>query len=314
MRLLIDTDPGVDDALALFLALTDPSISLEGISVCFGNVGLGAVSRNARFLCDIAGASDVSVGVGASRPLAQESIESVVHGEGGLGRIEVPEGYRLDRNGITSADLYDRFLREGETERGTVVVLGPLTNVAEALQRAPERFKNCDRIVILGGTLAGPGNKGPVAEFNFRCDPEAADYVLAHCPCELVIVPLDLCFRNVLSLDELSRVNDESFRAFLVDLCEGFAEGNESEEGISGLIMYDPLALYCALKPQHFSFERFWMRVDTGNSFARGMSVVDRRLRPNPEPNVRIATDVEWSTFVCDFFQALNRVPFRLQT
>ena len=157
----------------------------------------------------------------------------------------------------------------------------------------------------------GPGNKGPVAEFNFRCDPEAADIVLERCPCPVFLVPLDLCMRNVLSLCDFARVRDPLLRNFLEDLCRDYAAANDAEEGIEGILMYDPLAIFCAAHPELFTFEKVWMRVDTGSSFARGMSVVDRRLRSDLPKNVSIATDVHWEGFVEAFFSALDRLRFQ---
>ena len=199
-----------------------------------------------------------------------------------------------------------RFLTERDDEPRTVVALAPLTNVAELIEREPSALRPDDRLVILGGTHKGPGNKGPVAEFNFRCDPEAADIVLERCPCPITLVPLDLCMRNVLSLSDFARLKDPALRSFLEDLCRDYAVANEAEEGIHGILMYDPLAIFCAAHPECFTFEKIWMRIDTGSSFARGMSVVDRRLRSALPKNISIATDVNWDLFVESFFASLG--------
>lgn len=313
-KLLIDTDPGVDDALALFLATGLDSAELVGVTTCFGNAALGVVSANARYILDSAGASSIPVHLGASHPQRGEPPSSVVHGEGALGDISISTAWMKASagrkgHGLGAASAMAEFGRPHGDAR-TLVAIGPLTNVADALATAPQGLSGLERIVILGGTYMAPGNKGPVAEFNFRCDPEAADYVLTHAPCEVVIVPLDICMRNVLSLEDLSAIGSPPFREFLTRLCSSYSALNHSEEGIRGIIMYDPLAVFCAAHPEHFTLEPFWMRVDTGDSVARGMSVVDRRLRPEGPPNVLLATSVDWRAFVGCFFEALARVPF----
>ena len=311
-KILIDTDPGVDDVLALFLALGLPGITLSEVTTCAGNASLDTISRNAHYALERVGAEAIPVSRGAQKPLAQEPITAVVHGEGALGCVTIPAHWKPSTSdATTSLEAMQRFLRGRDANQRTIVALAPLTNLAELLSKSPSDLRPTDRLIILGGTHKGPGNKGPVAEFNFRCDPEAADIVLERCPCEISLVPLDLCMRNTLSLKDFARVKDPSFRAFLEDLCRDYETANDSEEGIKGILMYDPLAIFCAARPDLFTFEQVWMRVDTGNSFARGMSVVDRRLRSNLIPNISIATDVNWNSFVDSFFEAVNSLRFK---
>jgi inosine-uridine nucleoside N-ribohydrolase len=310
-KLLIDTDPGVDDTLALFFALGLKDVEVCEVTTCSGNASIETVSRNAAFVLERVGGRDIPVSSGAKEPRAQEMIRAVVHGEGALGGVTIPDGWMPSiTKGSTVLEAMTRFLASDETSARTIVALAPLTNVAELILSSPEALRPTDRLVILGGTHKGPGNKGPVAEFNFRCDPESADIVLERCPCPVSLVPLDLCMRNVLSLRDFARVKDPALRGFLEDLCRDYAAANEAEEGIEGILMYDPLAIFCAVHPELFSFENIWMRVDTGTSFARGMSVVDRRLRSALPKNVSIATDVNWDGFVEAFFAALARLSF----
>lgn len=310
-KILIDTDPGVDDTLAIFFALGLQNVDLREVTTCSGNSNIETVSRNASYILERVGAGEVPVSVGAKRPLAQEPIVAVVHGEGALGRVAIPERWQSAQSqSATSLEAMKRFLSDRGDEPRTIVALAPLTNVAELIVQSPELIRPDDRLVILGGTHAGPGNKGPVAEFNFRCDPESADIVLERCPCPITIVPLDLCMRNYLALEDFARVEQPALREFIEDLCRDYAAANDAEEGIEGILMYDPLAVFCAAHPECFTFEKVWMRVDTGVSFARGMSVVDRRLRSDLPKNVSIARDVNWGTFVEIFFAALAKLRF----
>lgn len=311
LKVLIDTDPGVDDTLALFFALGLENIEVCEVTTCSGNAGIETVTRNAGFVLERVGAHTIPVSAGAKEPRAQERIRAVVHGGEALGGVAIPEQWKPSRpSEVTALEAMKRFLGNSDGAPRTVVALGPLTNVAELIDSSATALRPTDRLVILGGTHIGPGNKGPVAEFNFRCDPEAADIVLERCPCPVFLVPLDLCMRNVLSLCDFARVRDPLLRNFLEDLCRDYAAANDAEEGIEGILMYDPLAIFCAAHPELFTFEKVWMRVDTGSSFARGMSVVDRRLRSDLPKNVSIATDVNWDSFVEVFFSALARLRF----
>lgn len=310
-KILIDTDPGVDDSLALFFALGLSNISVEAVTTCCGNSGLEVITRNAHYILERAGASSLPVGRGASRPLAQDPIVAAVHGKEALGRITIPRNWQPAQQATTTAlDAMTRFLSDRQEESRTIVALAPLTNIAELITKFPNALRSYDTLIILGGTHSAPGNKGPVAEFNFRSDPEAADIVLERCPCPIRIVPLDVCMRNTLSLEDFGAVQDPAFRTFLQELCRDYGSGNDAEEGIAGILMYDPIAVFCAAHPECFTFQDVWMRVDTGSSFARGMSVVDRRLRSNLGVNVAIATDVNWNAFVSSFFAALARIHY----
>jgi inosine-uridine nucleoside N-ribohydrolase len=310
-QILVDTDPGVDDALALFFGLGAREVEVAQVTTCCGNFDLDTVTRNAQYILDVVGASTVPVSPGARRPRAQLPLTSAVHGKAGLGGIcPRQSGSQMHGEEVSSSEAMRTFLSDQCGEARTLVALAPLTNIADVISTEAHRFRADDRLVILGGAIEVPGNKGPVAEFNFRCDPEAADLVLGNAPCRVTVIPLDLCMRNVLSMQDLRLVRDPAFRAFLRLLCEEYASANAREEGIDGIIMYDPLAMFCATHPNAFTYEQMWMRVDTGDSFARGMSVIDRRLQGRPAPNVSGATSVDWCLFVETFFGALNSLTF----
>lgn len=305
-KILIDTDPGVDDTLAIYTALGMAELRIDAITTCAGNAPIEKVTRNAKFICRKVGFPEERIFAGSTGSGARSA---VVHGGEGLGGVvpheaPVPVGDR-------AVQAILRFLREGGSEQRTIVAIAPLSNIAAALRADADAFRHCTRLVVLGGTFTAPGNSGPVAEFNFHCDPEAADYVLAHCPCEIAMIPLDLCFRAVIPVCRFAEVQDPSLRRFLEQLCEFYSAANRSEEGIEGVILYDPLAIYCAAHPERFRFEPYAVRVDCGKSFARGYVVADRRLGSKQKPNVSIALDADLQHFYKAFISGLNAVQFR---
>lgn len=304
-RVLIDTDPGVDDTLAIYMALGSPQLSVDAITTCAGNASIEYVTRNAAFICrrvqfPLDQIFPGSAGRGADF--------ARVHGSEGLGEI-IPSVPPVPVR-AAAVGAIKRFLESHGEEERIIVAVGPLSNIAAALESCREAFERCSRLVILGGTFAAPGNKGPVAEFNFSCDPEAADYVLTNCPCRIEMIPLDICMRAVLPLDRFEEIRDVSLRKFLFRLCGVYSAANHQEEGIEGVILYDPLAIFCAAQPEAFRFERYSVRVDTGNSVARGYAVVDRRLSAPGEPPVSIAMDCDLRDLYRAFFEGLNRVSF----
>jgi len=302
--IVIDTDPGVDDILAIFFALGSKAVQVAGCTTCMGNAPLDIVTRNLAFALGAVGHESVPIYTGAAAPSNQAPVWASTHGVQGLGRI-VPDPFPIP----TAGSARDKFTR-GAALPYQLVALAPLTNIAQALSTDPRCFDRCSRLIILGGAITAPGNKSAVAEFNFFSDPEAADAVLAQCPCPITLIPLDLCYTAVIALSDLERVEDPEFRSFLMHLCEPYAVGGEREEGIPGIILYDPLAVFAAIAPDAFTYTPAAVRVDTGQSHARGMSVADRRLRSTTPPNVTVATAVDLDTFKISFFAALNRLRY----
>ena len=252
-HLLIDTDPGIDDALAILLALRSSDVHVEAVTTVAGNVAVDRATANARrILAVVAPVPPPRLAAGAPAPLKQALVTAhQVHGQDGLGNLErfvEPSGrprypeptYAIEmRSGpeviLEAADRWGPDL--------TIVALGPLTNLALALQQDPRRLGRTGRIVVMGGAIAVPGNITPAAEFNFYVDPEAAAAVLeAGLPVELV--PLDVTRRVVLAqttlTERLHRCSDRIARFILDFTLHGFAFGAERE---GGAVSYTHLTL-----------------------------------------------------------------------
>ena len=319
--LLIDTDPGIDDGLALLLAFASPEASVEAITTVAGNVPVERCTENVlRILKEAKPPRLPSLAQGAPRPLARPLVSAGhVHGEDGLGDLAQfqntdgsprypPVGARdLSRR---APDLILETAIRFPDEL-VVVALGPLTNLAVALDLDRNRMTAVRRVVIMGGAVASPGNVTPVAEFNFHVDPEAAARVLES-GVSIELVPLDVTRRVVLSRAALdSRLSGcpGRFAQFISDFTlKGFAFGTEAGEG--GLTLHDPLALAVALDPSLVAFESFHVAVECAGSLTRGMAVADRRPLPaqrKPPPNCRVAVRVDAERFLSRFLDRLCR-------
>ena len=291
LPLLIDTDPGIDDALALLLAFRSPECSVEAITTVAGNVAVERCTLNAlRVLEAVKPVRVPPVGRGADKPLTRTLVSAThVHGDDGLGNLgEVREAdgslrYPKPRVGLSPLDGPDLILDTIDRFPGELVVvaIGPLTNLALALQRDPRRMAQLRRLVIMGGAVSVPGNVTPVAEFNFYVDPEAAAQVLASgLPIELV--PLDVTRNAILARSVLQQrlaACPDPVSRFIADTTQrGFQFGEEIGEG--GITLHDPVALGIALVPAMTYFESLHVAVECEGALTRGMSVADRRSIP----------------------------------
>jgi inosine-uridine nucleoside N-ribohydrolase len=307
-HLLIDTDPGIDDALAILLALASPEARIEAVTVVAGNVSVDRATANARLILAV-GAPDPMppIARGAEAPLRRALVTAGhVHGQdglGNLGRFVEPDGRPRYPEPVPTIEtrsapevILDTVDRWGPEL--TVVALGPLTNLAATLARDARRLARAGRIVVMGGAIAVPGNISPAAEFNFFVDPEAAAQVLeAGLPLELI--PLDVTRRVVLAqtvlAERLGRCAQDRIARFVLDFTRhGFAFGAGEEGG--GIVMHDPLAMAVALDPSLVTLEPMSVEVECEGRLTRGLSLADRRAIPahrKRAPTCRVAVDVD---------------------
>jgi purine nucleosidase/pyrimidine-specific ribonucleoside hydrolase len=307
-HLLIDTDPGIDDALAILLALASPEARIEAVTVVAGNVPVDQATTNARRILAV-GAPDPMPAVvrGAEAPLKRALVTAGhVHGQDGLGNLDrfvEPDGrarYPEPSPRVETRSAAEVIL-ETVDQLGpdlTVVALGPLTNLAAAVALDPRRLARAGRIVVMGGAIAVPGNVTPAAEFNFFVDPEAAAQVLeSGLPLELI--PLDVTRRVVLAqavlTERLRRCADHRIARFILDFTlHGFAFGGAQEGG--GIVLHDPLAMAVALDPSLVALEPMSVEVECEGKLTRGLSLADRRGIPSHRKRAstcRVAVDVD---------------------
>lgn len=286
--LVIDTDPGVDDAIALMMALAHPETRVRAITTVAGNVDLEQVTRNAATICAVMAAADVPIHAGASKPLVGEHRGAAhYHGPDGLGDAGWPPAGERSASRPASEVLAD--LPREEPGTLTLLALGPLTNLAHAFARAPESARLWKRVVVMGGTIRGQGNVTSAAEFNAWCDPEAFDVVLkSGAPLELV--SWETTLDHLVPWDEWARwVAGESRPArFARAITRRCSELGRSR-GHAGLEMPDPLAAAVALDADSvLEADERHVAIETEGALTRGMTIVDERLHASEAPNVRV--------------------------
>lgn len=290
--LIIDTDPGVDDALALVLALRSSEVDLRAVTVPFGNVGLDRTFANARRVLALAGRPDVPVAAGAARPLVypQEEWAPEWHGADGLGKRSAEFPDPIDPDPRSAVELMADVLRSAD-ERVTIATIGPLTNVALLLAVHPELTAKIGRIVTMGGSLGGGNTRHGRAEFNVYADPEAAHRVLTQPDVPVTLVPLDITMRCLAGggwVEELTASGPRG--ATLARMLALYRAAFRERHGTDAVALHDPLAVLEAILPGTLRTTPHQLGVSCDLGPARGATVPFR----NPgghSPVVHVALD-----------------------
>ncbi|HEV2564421.1 MAG TPA: nucleoside hydrolase [Microvirga sp.] len=276
--IVIDTDPGIDDAIGILLALASPEFSIAGMTTVAGNIGIETATRNAGRLLAFAGREDIPVFRGAAAPLSRPGPEPLnLHGAGGIGGVDLPGPSRQPESRTAVQWLTDLLLHE---PAGTVDIfaLGPLTNIAHLILDRPDAARRIGRIVAMGGVIREAGNVGPRSEFNLWADPEAADVVLSS-GLPLVLVPLDVTRRVRATRDfaETLRASGKPLASMVADLVESYFETKAHQESRP---LHDPCVMLFALAPELFRLEDLRLSVNTGSVEAAGALTIDDSRMP----------------------------------
>ena len=288
--ILLDCDPGHDDAIALLLALASPEVELLGVTTVAGNQTLDKTTANAIRVLELAGRGEVPVAAGADRPLVRDRhVAANVHGESGLDGPDLPppEGAPTDAHAVD-------FLAE-HLAGATLVATGPLTNVALLLARYPEARP--ERLVLMGGAIA-EGNVTPAAEFNIWADPEAAARVFAS-GLDVTMVGLDVTHRAL-----VTRAHAEQLRGagrigrFVAELLDFYGVFHREVYRFDGSPVHDAVALAQVIRPDLLELEQLNVRVDCESELCRGRTVVDVWRRTGLEPNANVAVGIDSQAFL----------------
>ena len=275
-KIIIDTDPGQDDAVAILLALASPELDLLGITVVAGNVPLAWTQKNARRVCELAGRPDVRVYAGASRPMLRPLVTAEhVHGNTGLNGPELPEP-TMPLQAQHAVDFLIEEIQRQPAGSVTLCTLGALTNIALALQRAPEIAARIQQIVLMGGGFSEGGNITPAAEFNIYVDPHAAQLVFSS-GIPLVVMPLDVTHQVLTTrkrLDAIAALGTPVAQA-TVALLEFFERYDEEKYGSDGGPLHDPCVIAYLLQPALFQGRHCNVEIETSSELTMGMTVVD---------------------------------------
>ena len=276
-NIIIDTDPGQDDAVAILLALASPEhVNVLGVVAVAGNVPLDLTQKNARIVCELAGRPDMPVFAGADAPMARKLVTAEhVHGKTGLDGPPLPEPAMAlqEQSGV---DFIIETLRTEPPGTVTLCPIGPLTNIGIAFAKAPDIVERVQEIVLMGGAYFEVGNITPAAEFNIYVDPEAADIVFKS-GVKLTVMPLDVTHKALTSqawMDDMAALGTETGR--MVSAWTDFFERYDMEKyGSTGAPLHDPCVIAYLIKPELFTGRHVNVEVETQSELTRGMTVAD---------------------------------------
>lgn len=294
-KIVFDTDPGHDDALALLLALASPEVEILGVTTVSGNQTLEKTTANALKILEFVGRTDVPVHVGCERPLVREQwAAAYVHGESGLDGPDLPTPATAPAEGH-AIDFIARTLEDHDAV--TLVPVGPLTNIGLLLARYPGIEERIGRVVLMGGAIA-EGNVTPAAEFNIWADPEAAHRVFTS-GVNVTMVGLDVTHRALMKRDHVERLRGAGRVGTLVAQLYDFYHGHhERMYGWDGSPVHDALAVAHVVRDDLLETAHRHVLVDTGPEPGRGRTYVDLWKRTGEEPNAHVGVDVDGAGFV----------------
>ncbi|MXY50878.1 MAG: nucleoside hydrolase [Gemmatimonadetes bacterium] len=308
VRVILDTDTGVDDALAILLAMRSPELRVEAITGVCGNTSLENCVRNIHLTLSVLDARETPVVArGEERPLVRElAFAGDIHGEDGLGGVSRQvdaDGRRVypdpDQRPSTehAVDLITNLAGRYPGEL-ILVAVGPLTNVARAVMKDPDRMRGLRAIIIMGGAFETGGNVSPVAEFNIHADPHAAQ-IVCDSGIPLVFVPLDVTRQAFLDAGTIDRFAAEAgARAVFVRDCTArYVAFHRQNRGVNGCFLHDPLAVAVAVREDLVTTVPARVDVETAGDLTTGMTVSDLRSDRWGEPNARVCTAVDVQAF-----------------
>ena len=312
-KIIIDTDPGQDDAVAILLALASPDeIEVLGITAVAGNVPLSLTEKNARIVCELAGRPDIPVYAGCDRPLKRKLVTAEhVHGKTGLDGPELPEPkIKLqEKHGVDF--IIDTILQEPENSI-SLCPLGPLTNIASAILKQPKIVSRIKKIVLMGGAYFEVGNITPAAEFNIFVDPDAAKIVF-EAGIEMVVMPLDVTHKAL-----VTEKRNEAFRQLkspvgiaVAEMTDFFERFDKEKYGSSGAPLHDPCVTAYLIDPKIFSGKNINVEIETKSELTLGMTVADWWGVTDRKANTFFVGDLDSDKFFSLLTERLGRLPIK---
>ncbi len=308
--IIIDTDPGQDDAVAIMLALASPELDVLGITAVAGNVPLSLTELNTRKICEVSGRADMPVFAGAACPLLRPLVTAeYVHGKTGLDGPDLPKP-TMPLQDMHGVDFIVQTLLEQPKGSVTLCPLGPLTNIALALNRAPEIADRIQEIVLMGGGFFEGGNVTPSAEFNIYVDPHAASVVF-NSGVPIVVMPLDVTHKAL-----TSRKSVDAFRALpnacgpaTADLLDFFERFDVEKYNSEGGPLHDPNVIAYLLKPELYKGRHINVQVETASELTMGATVADWWRVSGREANAVWIKDVDRDGFFDLLLERIARLP-----
>jgi purine nucleosidase len=312
-RIILDTDPGIDDALAILLALASPEIDLAALTVIGGNCSLPAATRNALDVLALANATHIPVAAGVTRPLLRPPLYAPeTHGSSGIGYATLPPAPTppIDEHAV------DLLIRELLAAPGdvTLVAVGPLTNVALALRKEPRIIQAVRQVIIMGGALRADGNVTPLAEFNIYADPHAAHIVLQS-GMPIVLLPWDITQHVQMTqadIDRLLRTTSPVTR-FIAEATRFYVEFHLQHFGFAGCSINDPAALALVFLPDLARLQPVFVDVEIASETTLGKTVADFMNVTGNLPNVHAVIDFDTPRFLALFLERMEMLGQQIQ-
>ncbi|WP_379163671.1 nucleoside hydrolase [Paenibacillus sp. sgz5001063] len=309
-KVILDVDTGVDDALAIMLAVTSGKFDILGITTVSGNVSLDQATLNTCKILELLGVSgQIPVYRGADKPLVRDVVfEHRVHGSDGIGGALGEWTVTKQAEAEAAEDFIIRqvLAQPGEV---TLIMTAPLTNLAHALQKCPELVHYTAEVIVMGGVVQGCGNITPTAEYNMYVDPEAAKQVLAAGFPRLTLVGLDVTRQALLSAEDIHKLRIPAIRDYVETSTAGYRKRYYERNGVQACALHDPLAVGVALNREWVTVHDYYVDVETRSELCDGQTVCDFQSRLNRPPNVSVCLEVDAPAFLEYFIKSLNQEP-----
>lgn len=307
-KIIFDTDPGIDDACAILLALASPELSVEGLSIVHGNCSLEQATTNALSILELARSSQIPVARGCELPLVQPSLLAPeTHGDSGLGYANLPE----PRTGSKVQHGIDFLIEKVMSQPGevTLVAIGPLTNVALAIRQEPRFVDAVKELIIMGGAIRYEGNTTALAEFNTYVDPHAA-YIVYHAGMPTTLVPLDVTYQCILTPDDVQKMRrvNSPITTFVEDATRFYMEFHDEYQSIQGCVINDPLALALTFAPELCTYQELPMDVDISGGISMGKTIGDFYNYGKKPVNMKVALGVKPRDFMDIFVERIVKL------
>jgi purine nucleosidase len=307
-HIILDTDPGIDDSLAILLALASPEISLDGLSVVHGNSSAMQGTMNALSVLELAKASHIPVHTGCELPLVQPSLLAPeTHGEQGIGYAKLPAPQTKPQVRHSSDFLIEGIMsKPGEV---TLVCIGPLTNVAMAIRKEPRIVENVKEVFIMGGAIRHEGNTTPLAEFNTFVDPHAA-HIVYHSGMPITLTPLDVSYQCIFLPEDQSRLLkiDSPITKFIADATRFYMEFHDEYQSIKGCVINDPLTMALTFMPELCDYQDLYVDVDLSGGVSMGKTFADFYQMTGKPANMKVALGVRSRDFMELFLERMEKL------
>ncbi|MFJ5964100.1 nucleoside hydrolase [Bacillus sp. NPDC093026] len=305
-KLILDVDTGIDDAIGILLAVKSQQFDILGVTTVCGNVSVDAATLNTCKVLELVEAVDIPVVKGSATPLLRAPhYEHQVHGEDGIGgALKDVYPKKTADAGFAPDFIIDQVLQH--PKQVTLVLTGPLTNLALAVKKCPELIHHVKEVIFMGGVVQGQGNVTPVAEFNTYADPEAAKVVLEAGFPSLTQVGLDVTRQVLLTDERINAITNETLANYIRESTELYRRRYFERNGVWACAMHDPLAVSLAIDKQLVKTEAFHVEVETKSEFCDGQMICDFQHQWEKERNVQVCMDVDPDAFFELFIHVMN--------